>query len=187
MYWGSKLNGSRGDNTYDIMYWGSKLNGSRGDNTYDIMYWGSKLNKSRGDNTYDIMYWGSKLKRSRGDYFYEKFSEAASWTSCCCCFLLAHLSRRLRGELLVHQWLRRPSSVVRRPSSVNIFKHLLLWNHWANWTQISYGDSLGWGTKVCSNVPGHVTKKAAMPIYGKNPLKIFFSRTRRPMTLGPGM
>ena len=43
----------------------------------------------------------------------------------------------------------RPSSVrpsVRRPS-VNIFKHLLLWNHWANWTQISYGDSLGWGNE----------------------------------------
>ena len=26
-----------------------------------------------------------------------------------------------------------------------------------------------------------------MPIYGKNHLKIFFSRTRRPMTLGLGM
>ena len=64
--------------------------------------------------------------------------------------LLAHLSRRLRGELLVYQWLRRPSSVVRPSSvrpSVNIFKHLLLWNHWANWTQISYGDSLGWGNE----------------------------------------
>ena len=36
-------------------------------------------------------------------------------------------------------------SVVR--PSVNIFKHLLLWNHWANWTQISYGDSLGWGNE----------------------------------------
>ena len=42
-------------------------------------------------------------------------------------------------------------------------------------------------TKVCSNGPGHMTKVAAMPIYGKNPLKIFFSRTRRPMTLGLGM
>ena len=58
--------------------------------------------------------------------------------------LLAHLSRRLRGELLVYQWLRRPASG--RPS-VNIFKHPLLWNHWANWTQISYGDSLGWGNE----------------------------------------
>ena len=25
--------------------------------------------------------------------------------------------------------------------------------------------------------PGHMTKMAAMPIYGKNPSKIFFSRT----------
>ena len=25
-----------------------------------------------------------------------------------------------------------------------------------------------WGTKVCSNGPGHITKIAAMPIYGKN-------------------
>ena len=31
---------------------------------------------------------------------------------------LAHLSRRLIGELIVYQWLRRPSSVVCRPSSV---------------------------------------------------------------------
>ena len=54
-------------------------------------------------------------------------------------WFLAHLSRRLRGELLVYQWLCR--------RSVNIFKHLLLWNHWANWTQISYGDSLGWGNE----------------------------------------
>ena len=30
---------------------------------------------------------------------------------------------------------------------------------------------------------GHMTKMTAMPIYGKNPLKIFFSRTRRLMTL----
>ena len=36
-------------------------------------------------------------------------------------------------------------SSFRRPS-VNIFKHLL-WNHWANWTQISYGDSLGCGNE----------------------------------------
>ena len=39
-----------------------------------------------------------------------------------------------------------PASAVRL-SSVNIFKHLLLWNHWANLTQISYGDSLGWGNQ----------------------------------------
>ena len=26
---------------------------------------------------------------------------------------------------------------------------------------------MGWGTKVCSNDPGHMTKMVAMPIYGK--------------------
>ena len=43
------------------------------------------------------------------------------------------------------------------------------------------------GTKVCSNVPGHMAKMAAMPIYGKNLKKIFFSGTNRPMTLKLGM
>ena len=32
---------------------------------------------------------------------------------------LAHLSRRLIGELIVYPWVRRPSVVVRRPSSVH--------------------------------------------------------------------
>ena len=41
--------------------------------------------------------------------------------------------------------------------------------------------------KFVQNGPGHMTKMAASPIYGKNPLKIFFSRTRRQMTLGLGM
>ena len=40
--------------------------------------------------------------------------------------------------------------------------------------------------KVCSNGPGHMTKMAAMPIYGKK-LKIFFSGTKRPMALNLGM
>ena len=31
--------------------------------------------------------------------------------------------------------------------------------------------------------PGHMTKMAAMPIYGKNLKKIFFYGTKRPMTL----
>ena len=43
------------------------------------------------------------------------------------------------------------------------------------------------GTKVCSNGPGHMTKMAAMPIYGKNLKTIFFFRTKRPMTLNLGM
>ena len=43
------------------------------------------------------------------------------------------------------------------------------------------------GTKVCSGHLGHMTKAAAMPIYGKNPSKIFFSRTKGPVTVWLGM
>ena len=37
-----------------------------------------------------------------------------------------------------------------------------------------------WGIESFSNGPGHLTKMATMPIYGKNTLKIFFE-TGRPM------
>ena len=40
--------------------------------------------------------------------------------------------------------------------------------------------------KIYTNCIGHMTKMATMPIYGKNPLKIF-SGTKRPMDLGLGM
>ena len=39
--------------------------------------------------------------------------------------------------------------------------------------------------KIYTKYFGHMTKMTAMPIYGKNSLKIF--RTRRPVTLGLGM
>ena len=45
------------------------------------------------------------------------------------------------------------------------------------------GASLGWGNKNLLNGPGHMTKIAAMPRYGKNLKQNFFSRTQRPMTL----
>ena len=38
-------------------------------------------------------------------------------------------------------------------------------NHFTNHSQILYVVSLGRGTKVCINGPGHMTKMAAMPIY----------------------
>ena len=41
-------------------------------------------------------------------------------------------------------------------------------------------DSLA---KNNTNCTGHMTKMATMSIYGKNPLNIFFSRTKRPMAL----
>ena len=30
--------------------------------------------------------------------------------------------------------------------------------------------------KICKHDPGHMTKMAAMPIYGKNPSKIFLAK-----------
>ena len=41
--------------------------------------------------------------------------------------------------------------------------------------------------KICKHNPGHMTKMAAMPIYGKNPSKIFFSRTGGPIFTKLGM
>ena len=44
------------------------------------------------------------------------------------------------------------------------------------------------GTKVYINGPGHMTKMAVTPIYGKNTKKkIFFSRTESSMILKLGM
>ena len=41
--------------------------------------------------------------------------------------------------------------------------------------------------KIYTNGTGHMTKMATMPIYGKNPLKILFSGTKRPMAMVLGM
>ena len=38
--------------------------------------------------------------------------------------------------------------------------------------------------KINTNCTGHMTKMASMPMYGKNPLNILFSGTKRPMALG---
>ena len=43
------------------------------------------------------------------------------------------------------------------------------------------------GMKIYINEMGHMTKMAAMPIYGKKTLKFFFSRTNGLMALKHGM
>ena len=43
------------------------------------------------------------------------------------------------------------------------------------------------GAIFCSQHLGHMTKMAATPIYGKNPSKVFFSRTGRPIFTKLGM
>ena len=48
------------------------------------------------------------------------------------------------------------------------FKTYFLRNHFTNQSQILYVESLRRGNRVCINGLGHMTKKAAMPIYGKN-------------------
>ena len=67
---------------------------------------------------------------------------------------LAHLSRRLKGELIVYRSIRRPCvSALVRPSVrlwVNIFKLEYLRNQWANRNQILSEASLGWGIDCIS-------------------------------------
>ena len=80
---------------------------------------------------------------------------------------LAHLSRRLTGELIGYPWIRRPSVRRRRPSSTfsNIFSSETAWPIKAKFYVEPPWEG---GTKVHINGPGHMTKMAAMPIYGKN-------------------
>ena len=94
--------------------------------------------------------------------------------------LLAHLSRRLIGELIVYPWsgVRCPSVVVRRPQCSNIFSETA----WPIRAKFFVEPPWVGGTKFCSRHLGHMTKMAATPIYGKNPSKIFFSRTGGPIS-----
>ena len=74
---------------------------------------------------------------------------------------LAHLSRRLIGELIGYSW-----SGVRLSSVVNNFKH-------TSPIKAKFYVEPPWvgGTTVCSQHVGHMTKMAATPIYSKNPSK----------------
>ena len=58
---------------------------------------------------------------------------------------LAHLSRRLKGELIVYRSIRRPCVSASVRLCVNIFKLEYLRNQWANRNQILSEASLGWG------------------------------------------
>ena len=94
--------------------------------------------------------------------------------------LLAHLSRQAHKVSL--WYTHAPSSVrpsvvrpsVRRPPFSKIFFSETAWPIKAKFYMKHLWEG---GTNVYINNPGHITKMAAMPIYGKNPSKIFFSRT----------
>ena len=86
-----------------------------------------------------------------------------------------------QGEVIVYPSSRRPS-VVRpfvRPPFSKIFSSETAW-------PIKVEPPWEGGTKVYINGPGHITKMAATPIYGKNPSKTF-SRTGGPIFTKLGM
>ena len=98
-----------------------------------------------------------------------------------------------QGELIVYPCsvvrpsvrlssIRRPS--VRRPPFSKIFFSETAWPIKAKFYMKHLWEG---GTNVYINNPGHMTKMAAMPIYGKNPSKIFFSGTTGPISTNLGM
>ena len=91
---------------------------------------------------------------------------------------LAHL-----GELIVY-----PCSGVRRRTSSSTISNIFF-SETACPIKAKFYVEPPWvgRTKVCSRHLGHMTKMAARPIYGKNPSKIFFSRTRRPIFMKLGI
>ena len=76
----------------------------------------------------------------------------------------------------------RPSSV--RPST---FSNIFSSETWPIKAKFYVEPSWEGGTKVYINGPGHMTKMAATPIYGKNPSKFFFSGTEGPISMKLGM
>ena len=92
-----------------------------------------------------------------------------------------------QGELIVYPCsVVRPSvrpSVVRCPPFSKIFFSETAWPIKAKFYMKHLWEG---GTNVYINNPGHMTKMAAMPIYGKNPSKIF-SGTTGPISTKLGM
>ena len=86
---------------------------------------------------------------------------------------LAHLSRRLIGELIVYpcsgvrrrRYRRYRRCRCRRPPFSNVLSSETAWQIKAKFYAEPPWEG---GTKVCINGPGHMTKMAAMPTYGKN-------------------
>ena len=96
--------------------------------------------------------------------------------------LLAHLSRRLIGELIVYQWsgVRRPS-VVRRPSSASstMLKDLLLRNRWSDQSQILCGASLGRGNESLFAASGSHDQDGRHAHIWSKPFKNLLLQNRR--------
>ena len=83
---------------------------------------------------------------------------------------LPHLGQRLIGELIGYSWSgvrrRRPASVVHPFTISNVFYSETAWPIKAEFYVEPPWEG---GTKVYIHGPGHMTKMADMPIYGKKP------------------
>ena len=92
---------------------------------------------------------------------------------------LAHLSQRLIGELIVYPCsgvrCRCRRSCCRRPPFSNVFFSETAWPIKAKFYVEPPWEG---GTKVYINGLGHMTKMAAMPIYGKNLKNLLFKNRR---------
>ena len=98
------------------------------------------------------------------------------------CHLLAHLSRRLIGELII--WQGCCLSLCRVFTYSNVFS-----SGTTGPIEVKFHVEPSWdrGTKVWIWGLGHMTNMAAMSINGKNSSKIFFSGTARPICMKLGM
>ena len=75
---------------------------------------------------------------------------------------LAHLSRRLKGELIVYRLIRRPCVSASVCPSVNIFKLEYLRNQWANRNQILSEASWDEGLIALGFGPGRIGTLVSM-------------------------
>ena len=67
--------------------------------------------------------------------------------------------------------------------NVQYFKQLLIWSLWANFAQISFGASLGWGNEKLLKWSRSVDQVGRHAHIWKKPLKIFSSRTKNALGL----
>ena len=88
-------------------------------------------------------------------------------------FFLAHLSRRLIGELIVYPWSR-----VRRPP-FTMLKHLLLRNRLADQSQILCGASLGRGNDILFTASGSHDQDGHHAHIWSKPFKNLLLQNRR--------
>ena len=123
-------------------------------------------------------------------YYVVSVGEVSSSSGCLgWATLLAHLSQRLIGELIVYSCSGVRPSVVRRRRRTSSTISNIFFSETAGPIKAKFYLEPPWvgGTIFCSRHLGHMTKMAAMPIYGKNPSKIFFSRTGRRIFTKLGM